>query len=249
MQRSACLRALKRKLIHLKKSFFVHVHADLSMSDGDEVENTVLTKPLEINLSKPLETIPEDPELEAQLQVEQENARSPEELSTHMEEEPAPLRLRSLSLQDQEMSTEPTQDNSETRLQQSVQSLSEAAVKTIPSDLSAKEERSASTVIIIEELPKAPGHVPASGESSPTSVVLPFSKRIGSRKKTTETSRASAPLKPNRATKFLEKIHMAEGHDTNIFPLAEDLMSLEGVQKSGDRVKKEEFGELFTKHP
>ncbi|XP_042148714.1 uncharacterized protein LOC8053873 [Ixodes scapularis] len=221
---------------------------DLSLTDGDEPEP--------VQLSKPLETIPEDPDLEAQ-SAEHDKERDPEELSTHMEDEPAPLVFASLPFQDRELPVEPTLEASEPRLQPLTQTVSESAVRAATSDTSVKADKSTSTVdmVIVDEPPKS-DLPPVEGKSS--GVVIPFGfQRVGARSKTTE-ARMSSPERGRRVTKFLEKFHMAEGggqdrkalaQDTMLsFPLPEDIMSLEGVTKSGDKVKTEKFGELFTKH-
>ncbi|EEC07586.1 carboxypeptidase, putative, partial [Ixodes scapularis] len=211
---------------------------DLSLTDGDEPEP--------MQLSKPLETIPEDPDLEAQ-SAEHDKERDPEELSTHMEDEPAPLVFASLPFQDRELPVEPTLEASEPRLQPLTQTVSESAVRAATSDTSVKADKSTSTVdmVIVDEPPKS-DLPPVEGKSS--GVVIPFGfQRVGARSKTTE-ARMSSPERGRRVTKFLEKFHMAEGggqdrkalaQDTMLsFPLPEDIMSLEGVTKSGDKWKR-----------
>lgn len=130
---------------------------DLSLSEGDD------TMGQQSPSSKPLATIPEEPELEAQLEMEHPQERSPEELSTHMEEEPAPLVLDALPLQDPDLSTEAGNDmlpdSSEPHFRISEQSLAESAVlHPEMSDISLKEDKATSTaeVIIIEDLPVRP---------------------------------------------------------------------------------------------
>lgn len=129
---------------------------DLSLSDGDDV----LAQP--VPSIKGLETIQEEPELEAQMELEHAKERSPEELSTHMEEEPAPLVLDALPLQDQELSTEPGNevipDSSEPHLQISEQSLAESvAVLPDVNDVPVLDKPSAvAAALIIEDLPVRP---------------------------------------------------------------------------------------------
>ncbi|XP_037505401.2 uncharacterized protein LOC119381704 [Rhipicephalus sanguineus] len=130
--------------------------ADLSLSEGDNSLGQ------QSPISKPLATVPEEPELEAQLEMEHPPERNPEELSAHMEEEPAPLMLDALPNQDQELSTEAGNDllpdSSEPNLKISEQSLVESAVLPEISDSSLKEDKATSTakVIVIEDLPVRP---------------------------------------------------------------------------------------------
>ncbi|CAN7993032.1 unnamed protein product, partial [Ixodes hexagonus] len=205
---------------------------DLSVSDGGTPEP--------IQLPKPLETIPEDPELEDQ-STEHDKERNPEELSTHMEEEPVPLVLESLPLQDPELSRETVRETSEPQLQSVAQNLSESALRGTTSDTSFREDKATSTedMVVVDQPPKA--ELPPA-EGKPFGGVIPLGfNRVGPRKKTTETSRTTSPVRGKMVTKFLEKFHMAEGgHDVQdvhhrSFPLAEDIMSLEGVTKSGDK--------------
>ncbi|XP_075536445.1 uncharacterized protein LOC142571751 isoform X1 [Dermacentor variabilis] len=129
---------------------------DLSLSEGDD------TLGQQSPSSKPLATIPEEPELEAQHEKEHPPERNPEELSTHMEEEPAPLVLNALPLQDPDLSTEAGNDmlpdSSEPHFRISEQSLAESAVlRTEVSDISLKEDKATSTAdVIIEDLPARP---------------------------------------------------------------------------------------------
>lgn len=125
-------------------------------------KNTIAADPLDLSLSdevllhspllrKPLETIEEEPELEAQMELEHPPERNPEELSTHMEEEPAPLVLDALPpLKDPELSTEhgndALRDPLEPHLQASAQSLAESAVpRPESSNLSLKDEEEATS--------------------------------------------------------------------------------------------------------
>ncbi|KAH7967803.1 hypothetical protein HPB52_002553 [Rhipicephalus sanguineus] len=150
---------------------------DLSLSEGDD------TLGQQSPVSKPLAVIPEEPELEAQLEMEHPPERNPEELSTHMEEEPAPLMLDALPIQDHELSIEAgndlVPDSPEPSLKISEQSLVESAVLPEISDSSLKEDKATSTaeVIVIEDLlpvrPKSPyqmrntPHVSAHTQPSP----------------------------------------------------------------------------------
>ncbi|XP_077485334.1 uncharacterized protein LOC144095470 isoform X2 [Amblyomma americanum] len=260
---------------------------DLSLSDGDDVLAPQAPS------TKGLETIREEPELEAQMELEHAKERNPEELSTHMEEEPAPLELDALPLRDQELSTEPgnevVPDPSEPHLKVSEQSLAEPAAvqpEDTVSDVTVQGRASAAAALIIEDLPVRPkspyqtrnrpqisAQTPVS-PSSPEKLTPPpadsrpppLSQRntLGARRKTTaactEAPRANEVIPPvvakgYVANQFLEKIGQLRGsavaaeggHDT--YPLAEDLMSIEGAQKQTDKYKKEEFGELFTKRP
>ncbi|XP_050051166.1 uncharacterized protein [Dermacentor andersoni] len=130
---------------------------DLSLSEGDDTLGQQQSPS-----SKPLATIPEEPELEAQLEKEHPPERNPEELSTHMEEEPAPLVLNALPLQDPDLSTEAGNDmlpdSSEPHFRISEQSLAESAVlRPEMSDISLKEDKATSTAdVIIEDLPARP---------------------------------------------------------------------------------------------
>ncbi|KAL1434424.1 hypothetical protein MTO96_011741 [Rhipicephalus appendiculatus] len=129
---------------------------DLSLSEGDESLGQ------QSPMYKPLATIPEEPELEEQLAMEHLSERNPEELSTHMEEEPAPLMLDALPIQDHELSTEAGNDllpdSSEPNLQISEQSLAESVVRPDISDISLKEDKATNMaeVITIEDLPVRP---------------------------------------------------------------------------------------------
>ncbi|KAK8779649.1 hypothetical protein V5799_019009 [Amblyomma americanum] len=227
------------------------------------------------------------------MELEHAKERNPEELSTHMEEEPAPLELDALPLRDQELSTEPgnevVPDPSEPHLKVSEQSLAEPAAvqpEDTVSDVTVQGRASAAAALIIEDLPVRPkspyqtrnrpqisAQTPVS-PSSPEKLTPPpadsrpppLSQRntLGARRKTTaactEAPRANEVIPPvvakgYVANQFLEKIGQLRGsavaaeggHDT--YPLAEDLMSIEGAQKQTDKYKKEEFGELFTKRP
>lgn len=126
---------------------------DLSVSEGDDSLGQ------QSPVSQHLAPIPEEPELEALLEMEHPPERSPEELSTHMEEEPSPLILDALPIPDQELSTEPDlhPDSSEPKLQISEQSLAESAVLPDISDTS-KEDKATSTaeVKVIEDVPVRP---------------------------------------------------------------------------------------------
>ncbi|KAH6943360.1 hypothetical protein HPB50_020518 [Hyalomma asiaticum] len=125
----------------------------LDLSEGDDAFEQ------QPRPSNPLPTILEEPELEAQLEMEHLHERNPEELSTHMEEEPAPLVLEALPIQDSELSTEHgndvLSDLSEPELQMSKQSLAECGVHPEISDISLKEDEATSTpdVIAVEDLP------------------------------------------------------------------------------------------------
>lgn len=132
---------------------------DLSLSDEVLLNSSLLRKPLE--------TIEEEPELEAQMELEHPPERNPEELSTHMEEEPAPLVLDALPpLQDPVLSAEhendPLRDPSEPHLQASAQTLAEsAAPRPESSNLSLKDEEPAikAAPVVVEDVlprPKSP---------------------------------------------------------------------------------------------
>lgn len=126
---------------------------DLSLSEGDDAFEQ------QPRPSNPLPTILEEPELEAQFEMEHLHEPNPEELSTHMEEEPAPLVLDALPIQDSELSTEHGNDLlselSEPELQISKQSLAECGVHPDISDILLKEDEVTSTpdVITVEDLP------------------------------------------------------------------------------------------------
>ncbi|KAH7984118.1 hypothetical protein HPB52_017177 [Rhipicephalus sanguineus] len=225
---------------------------DLSLSESDDSFGQ------QSPVSRPLATIPEEPELE-ELEMEHPPERNPEELSTHMEEEPAPLMLDALPIQDHELSTEAGNDllpdSPEPNLQISEQSLAESAACNRP-HVSAHTQPS--PVLMPEKL------APPPAESRPVPPSLSQRNQLGPRRKVTPVSievqssvgaEFSPPVmaKGSVANQFLEKIGQLRGatvlseggHDT--CTLAEDLMSIEGSQKQPDKYKKEEFGELFTK--
>ncbi|KAH6943361.1 hypothetical protein HPB50_020519 [Hyalomma asiaticum] len=129
---------------------------DLSLSEGDDTSGQLLPPP------QTLAPILEEPEHEAPpLEMEEPQERKPEELSTHMEEEPAPLKLDTLPFHDAGISADAGNDvlpdSPEPKLQISEQSLAQCAVQPEISDVSLKEDKATSTAdIIIEDLPARP---------------------------------------------------------------------------------------------
>ncbi|KAH9360495.1 hypothetical protein HPB48_008294 [Haemaphysalis longicornis] len=192
------------------------INADpLDLSLSDEV---LLNSPL---LRKPLETIEEEPELEAQMELEHPPERNPEELSTHMEDEPAPLVLDALPpLQDPELCVDPANGTS--------------GLPAAASFLTGRVFFLPALFLLMCEgaAVDSPSSRPLQGGAEATvvtkgQVASQFLEKIGQ-------LRGAAVLAEG-------------GHDT--YTLAEDLMSIEGAQKQLDKCKKEEFGELFTKRP
>ncbi|XP_065304139.1 uncharacterized protein [Dermacentor albipictus] len=193
---------------------------DLSLSEGDD------TLGQQSPPSKPLATIPEEPELEAQHEKEHPPERNPEELSTHMEEEPAPLVLNALPLQDPDLSTEAGNGPEKLAPPPPVESRPAPPPPPLSQRSQQGARRKAATA-----LAEAPNSRAVGAEAAPPVVAA----------------------KGSVANQFLEKIGQLRGatvlseggHDT--YTLAEDLMSIEGAQKQPDKYKKEDFGELFTK--
>ncbi|KAL3178242.1 hypothetical protein MRX96_038752 [Rhipicephalus microplus] len=238
---------------------------DLSVSEGDDSLGQ------QSPVSQHLAPIPEEPELEALLEMEHPPERSPEELSTHMEEEPSPLILDALPIPDQELSTEPGNnlhpDSSEPKLQISEQSLAESAVLPDISDTS-KEDKATSTaeVKVIEDCsktchrrqPKASQchhRCPSETNWEHAATWRHLSAEVRGPRSVGAEAAPPVKAKGSVAKQFLEKIGQLRGatvlseggHDT--CTLARDLMSIEGAQKQPEKYRKEEFGELFTKKP
>ncbi|XP_064458011.1 uncharacterized protein LOC135368562 [Ornithodoros turicata] len=257
-------------------------------SDVDLPKQTIVADPLDLSVSEnefeheeansqPLETIPEDPEMEDRLGMEQD-LEQPEESSSHMEDEPVPLppaedaqldELDDVLSMEQVADVEAPSPLMEPEVEVSNQEAVESALpmegfdfeKDAAKDLSDK--RTSTEGLANEEVKHTPP-VPEM-RTSVSSMIPPVVRRSGARKKTTATSEFVAPLvqarapwaadlpRRNRAALFLERQHMAEGgyevHAAHVaVPHPQDLMSLEGVAKGGDEYKKEEFGELFSKH-
>ncbi|KAL1431393.1 hypothetical protein MTO96_014245 [Rhipicephalus appendiculatus] len=232
---------------------------DLSVSEGDDSLGQLSP------MSQPLAPIPEEPELEAQLEMEHPPERNPEELSTHMEEEPVPLMLDALPIPDQELSPEAGNDllpdSSEPKLQISEQSLAESAVLPEISDRSTKEDKATNTadVILIEDLPVRPRspyqtrnrpHLSAHTQPSPGLEKLPPPPAESQPVPPSLSQRSQLGARPKVAPMSVEVYGARSccpkgGHDT--CTLTRDLMSIEGAQKQPEKCKKEEFGELFTK--
>ncbi|XP_049273071.1 uncharacterized protein LOC119379653 [Rhipicephalus sanguineus] len=186
---------------------------DLSLSESDDSFGQ------QSPVSRPLATIPEEPELE-ELEMEHPPERNPEELSTHMEEEPAPLMLDALPIQDHELSTEA--GNVPEKL-----APPPAESRPVPPSLSQRNQlgpRRKVTPVSIE-VQSSVGAEFSPPVMAKGSVANQFLEKIGQLRGATVLSEG--------------------GHDT--CTLAEDLMSIEGSQKQPDKYKKEEFGELFTK--
>ncbi|XP_077528605.1 uncharacterized protein LOC144140993 isoform X1 [Haemaphysalis longicornis] len=189
------------------------INADpLDLSLSDEV---LLNSPL---LRKPLETIEEEPELEAQMELEHPPERNPEELSTHMEDEPAPLVLDALPpLQDPELcvdpANDPLRDPSEPHLQASAQSLAESAVPPRPESslLSLKDEEPAREAAppptIVQDSPPRPKSpyqarnrpTVSSVQTQATAIGEPPSTRAGAEKLATAAAESRPPPSISRS--------------------------------------------------